>query len=85
MLDSNKIRELEKDERENEEEEKCEVNKAPKVVSVIIFQFIIALILVVTFYLLKIFKEDTLTQIKNFYNLSEYFLIKEEEGIIIIE
>ena len=84
MLDSNKIRELEKDERENEEE-KCEVNKARKVVSVIIFQFIIALILVVTFYLLKIFKEDTLTQIKNFYNSSEYFLIKEEEGIIIIE
>lgn len=84
MLDSNKIRELEKDERENEEE-KCEVNKARKVVSVIIVQLIIALILVVTFYLLKIFKEDTLTQIKNFYNLSEYFLIKEEEGIIIIE
>ena len=85
MLDSNKIRELEKDERENEEEEKCEVNKTRKVVSVIIVQLIIALILVVTFYLLKIFKEDTLTQIKNFYNSSEYFLIKEEEGIIIIE
>ncbi len=85
MLDSNKIRELKKDERKNTEEEKREVSKVRKVVSVILIQLIIAFILVAVLYFLKIFNVDYFNQIKNYYNSSEYFLIKEEEGIVIIE
>ena len=85
MLDSEKIRDIEKVKRENTKEEINEPSKVKKAVSVIIVQLIIAFVLVVALFLLKTFKEDEFNQIKDYYNSSEYFLIKEEEGIIIIE
>ena len=85
MLDSDKIRDIEKEKRENTKEEINEPSKVKKAVSVIIVQLIIAFVLVVALFLLKTFKEDEFIQIKDYYNSSEYFLIKEEEGIIIIE
>ena len=85
MLDSEKIRDIEKEKRENTKEEINEPSKVKKAVSVIIVQLIIAFVLVVALFLLKTFKEDEFNQIKDYYNSSEYFLIKEEEGIIIIE
>ena len=85
MLDSDKIRDIEKDQRENTDEEKEEPSKLKKAVSIITIQLIIAFILVIALFLLRIFNEETFNQVKDYYRSSEYFLIKEEEGIIIIE
>ena len=58
MLDSEKIRDIEKEKRENTKEEINEPSKVKKAVSVIIVQLIIAFVLVVALFLLKTFKED---------------------------